>query len=107
MGVQTRSNICRKQTETPCVGASRARFEPRNYGNVDRVRLSRTIPVCAPPLTRRSAIVRISSNPLTRGAPRRALFVHIAFFILLGRAVPRKVVSQDVMRRGAIVEGRT
>jgi hypothetical protein len=105
MGVQTRSNICRKQTETPCVGASRARFEPRNYGNVDRVRLSRTIPVCAPPLTRRSAIVRISSNPLTRG-PRRALFVHIAFSVIPRRAMPRNVMSRHMTRLGAVVEGR-
>jgi hypothetical protein len=62
MAVQTRSKYLPQQTETPCVGAPRARFEPRNYGNVDRVGCR--------PSARASAIVPNIKQPLLRGGAR-------------------------------------
>src|SRR5262249_37191176 len=71
-----------------------ARFEPRNYGNVDR-----SFPVCRPPPDQS----KISSNP--RGL-RGALFVHIASFVIPSRAIPGEGMSGRMTRLATVVKGR-
>ena len=74
-----------------------ARFEPRNYGNVDR-----SFPVCRPPPDQSE----ISSNPFFVGGLRGALFVHIASFVIPRRAMPREAMSRRMTRLGTVVKGR-
>ena len=81
---------------------SRARFEPRNYGNVDRVGPSPNHPRL--PASARS--VRNIEQPLLCGGLRGALFVHIASFVIPRRAMPPKVMSRHMTRLGTVVEGR-
>jgi hypothetical protein len=104
MAVQTRSKYLPQADRIAERGvrASRARFEPRNYGNADRVGLSTIIPVCAAP-TRGSNRPNIKQPPYAGARVARYSWISL----LPRRAMPRKVMSRRMTRLGTVVEGRT